>query len=118
VAKEILTRMKALDINVHLDDFGTGYSSLGYILELPLDGIKIDRLFIRNITKVHRNLEVVKTILSLAENLELNVIAEGIETESQLELLKELDCQFGQGFLYAPPLPAGDAENLLKEYIQ
>ena len=87
-----------------MDDFGTGYSSLSYLCRFPIHSLKIDRSFVRQMTYSGENLEVVRTIVQLARNLGLGVIAEGIETEGQLALLQNLGCDLGQGYLISRPV--------------
>ena len=112
-ATSILYRLKALGIGLKIDDFGTGYSCLNYLHQLPFDSLKIDRSFVVNMTKDKSSADVVHTILTLARNLTLQVIAEGIETEEQLEHLKSLGCIYGQGFYFSEPLPKDIAEDYL-----
>lgn len=100
----VLAQIQRLGVKLAMDDFGTGYSSLSYIHDLPIDIIKIDRSFVSRITFDDRSLEVVRTIMALAERLELKVIAEGVETQAQETLLEELGCTLMQGFYYAKPL--------------
>jgi predicted signal transduction protein with EAL and GGDEF domain len=106
--------LMAIGIKLSMDDFGTGYSSLSYLKKLPLDQLKIDRSFIRDMNTDQNDVLMVKTIIDLAKNFHLNVIAEGVETEAQLSLLKELGCLNYQGFLFSRPLPVGQFEALLK----
>jgi len=87
-------------IKIHLDDFGTGYSSLRYLQKFKVDSIKIDKSFVEGIEKIEESNEIVKTIVLLSQNLNINVIAEGIETENQLNYLKNLNCPYGQGFFF------------------
>lgn len=96
-----------------IDDFGTGYSSLSYLQCLPIDILKIDRSFIQNLENNEKNLEIVKTIVSLAKNLNLEVVAEGIENTDQLAILRELECHYGQGYLFSIPLTNTDIQNLI-----
>src|SRR5690242_7781028 len=98
-----------------LDDFGTGYSSLSYLHRLPFDTLKIDRSFVSRVGEKGENSEVLQTIISLAKNLKMRVIAEGIETESQLKVLQHLGCDFGQGYLLAKPQTLENAERMLYE---
>ncbi len=103
-AIEILNQLRAIGIEINIDDFGTGYSNLSYLMQLPISTLKIDRSFINPLELQGRNTEIVQTILTLARNLGMNVIAEGIENEAQLEQLKALDCGSGQGFYFARPM--------------
>ncbi len=106
--------LKALGVKLSLDDFGTGYSSLSYLKKLPLDQIKIDQGFVRNITVEQKDAILVQTIIDLAQNFGFNVIAEGVENKSQLEFLKHHDCMAYQGYLFGKPVPVEEFEALLK----
>jgi diguanylate cyclase (GGDEF)-like protein/PAS domain S-box-containing protein len=113
---EILERIKALGISLAIDDFGTGYSSLSYLHRFPLDTLKIDRSFISNIGNgngSNERTEIARSILPMASNLHLEVVAEGVETTEQVALLKTLKCKYGQGFYFSKPLSAEDAELML-----
>jgi EAL domain-containing protein (putative c-di-GMP-specific phosphodiesterase class I) len=112
----VLQELREMGFSVHLDDFGTGYSSLSYLTELPFDVIKIDRSFINKLGTRNEPVELLDSIISIGKNLKKDVIAEGIETEEQLAILKNLDCQYGQGFLFSPGLPAEDLESLLDDW--
>lgn len=103
-AAGILARIRDLKIKLHLDDFGTGYSSLSYLHKFQLDALKIDRSFICNIGSRGENSEIAKTIVALAHNMGMEVVAEGIETPEQRECLRGLGCEYGQGFLFSKPL--------------
>ncbi len=109
-AQSTLQQLKELDIQTHLDDFGTGYSSLAYLCKFPIDTLKLDRLFVDRIDVEYERLKIVYAILDMAWGLGMNVIAEGIETEAQLNVLRSLKCDYGQGFLFSRPLPSQDAE--------
>lgn len=97
--------LKALRIQLSMDDFGTGYSSLSYLKQMPIDQLKIDQSFVRDMTSDQNDAVMVRTIVDLAKNFHLNVIAEGVETEEQLALLKQMGCSVYQGYLFAKPLP-------------
>ncbi len=112
-AREILNQLKALDIRLSLDDFGTGYSSLSYLHTFPIDTLKIDQSFVANMVHDRGNLEIVRSIVLLAHNLDMDVVAEGVETPEQVAQLRALDCEFAQGFLFARPLDQAQAEALL-----
>ncbi|MEI7841509.1 MAG: EAL domain-containing protein [Gallionellaceae bacterium] len=105
--------LKALGVKLSMDDFGTGYSSLSYLKQLPLDQIKIDQSFVRDMTSDQDDIVMVQTIIDLAKNFRLNVIAEGVETEGQLALLKHLGCQSFQGYLFSKPVPVEQFQALL-----
>lgn len=109
----ILNKLKELGVQLSIDDFGTGYSSLSYLHRLPFDTLKIDRSFVNNIGENGENSEILRTIISLAKNLKMRSIAEGIETEKQLQILRDLDCDFAQGYLFAKPLPKEEMESQL-----
>jgi EAL domain-containing protein (putative c-di-GMP-specific phosphodiesterase class I) len=112
-AIETLRQVKETGVSLSIDDFGTGYSSLSYLQKFPIDYLKIDRSFVSEMEKGGENEEIVRTIIALAKALNLKLIAEGIETTYQFEKLRELGCEYGQGFLFARPLPARKAESLL-----
>jgi diguanylate cyclase len=117
LAVEILTKLRGNGIQICIDDFGTGYSSLAYLHLLPIDTVKIDRSFINQMTEDSRNLDIVETIIALAHRLDLNVIAEGVETEAQRDILRSLNCEYGQGYLFAKPLPPNKIINWIAERI-
>ena len=110
VAAITLARLRAIGVLLSIDDFGTGYSSLSYLNRFPLNVLKIDRSFISTMNQTEENLQIVKTIVTLAGNLGMQVIAEGVETEEQLNQLKLLKCQYAQGFLFSEPMPATEAD--------
>ena len=115
VAAALLRRLRDLRVKVFLDDFGTGYSSLSYLHDLPVDGLKIDRSFVEALRSGQRASALVGSILTLAGNLGLEVIAEGIETEAQAQALRDLHCASAQGYLFAYPAPAEQARALLRK---
>lgn len=108
-----LNRLKEIGISISLDDFGTGYSSLSYLQRLPLDAIKIDLSFIRNLETNPNDAAIVKAIIAMAKNLKLKVVAEGVEDKFQLEFLQDHECDIIQGYLFSPPVPAADFFKLL-----
>ncbi len=108
-----LARLKALGVQLHIDDFGTGYSSLSYLHHLPTDTLKIDRSFIDRLCLNSEGEELVRTIVQMAHNLGMEVIAEGVETPTQLELLRALGCEYVQGYLLSKPLKAEDVERFI-----
>lgn len=111
----MLIQLKSLGILLSIDDFGTGYSSLSYLNRFPMDTLKIDRSFVSSMDEGTENGEIVKTIVSLAKTLRMNVIAEGIETIHQLHQLRILGCEYGQGYLFSRPVPVNEAEKLLED---
>jgi diguanylate cyclase (GGDEF)-like protein/PAS domain S-box-containing protein len=113
VAVQTLTQLQALGLQIQVDDFGTGYSSLSVLHSLPLNSLKIDLSFVRLLETDPENAEIVKVIITLAHNLGLEAIAEGVETQSQLRQLKTLGCDFAQGYLLAKPLPPAKIEHLI-----
>jgi EAL domain-containing protein (putative c-di-GMP-specific phosphodiesterase class I) len=112
-ASQMLSQLRALGIKIHLDDFGTGYSSLSYLHRFPIDALKIDRAFVSRIDVGGENPEIVRAIITLAHNLGMDVVAEGVESVEQLAQLKALGCEYGQGNLFSKPLPAVAAERLI-----
>jgi diguanylate cyclase (GGDEF)-like protein len=112
----LLNRLKLVGVQLSMDDFGTGFSSLSYLQRLPFDTLKIDRSFVYSVGENGENSEILQTIISLAKNLKMRVIAEGIETESQLAVLRNLGCDYGQGFLLAKPKSKDDTEKLLYQH--
>jgi EAL domain-containing protein (putative c-di-GMP-specific phosphodiesterase class I) len=110
---DILLQMKALQVRLAIDDFGTGYSSLSYLHRFPNDTLKVDKSFVTRMQEGDDNAAIVRTIVSLAHILNMDTIAEGIETPAQLEKLRSLGCEYGQGYLFAKPLPSEEAETLL-----
>jgi diguanylate cyclase (GGDEF)-like protein len=106
MAARLLKRLKGLGVQLSIDDFGTGYSSLSYLHRFPVNTLKIDRSFVGRIGEAAENIEIVRTVISLAENMGMEVVAEGIETVSQLTQLRNLKCQYGQGYLFSRPVDA------------
>ena len=111
----LLNQLKELNIKISLDDFGTGFSSFSYLHRFPTDTIKIDRSFVVNMSQGVKTREIVSTIVILAHKLGMDVIAEGIETESEKEILQGFNCEYGQGYLFAKPLSKEDATKLFAE---
>jgi EAL domain-containing protein (putative c-di-GMP-specific phosphodiesterase class I) len=109
----VLQQLWDRSLRLHIDDFGTGYSSLSYLCRLPIHTLKIDRTFVDRMGEAESDLEIVKTIVRLAKNLGLSIIAEGVETEEQLEQLIELGCEEAQGFLFSRAVENTVAEGLL-----
>ena len=109
-----LAELQRLGVRLAIDDFGTGYSSLSYLRELPIDVLKIDRSFVEGITASQRRLALAKGIVGIASTLGIAVVAEGIETREQCELVTEMGCEYGQGYLLARPMPWQDGQRLLR----
>jgi EAL domain-containing protein (putative c-di-GMP-specific phosphodiesterase class I) len=115
-AHEIIEKLKKINklgVKIAIDDFGTGYSSLSYLKELPIDTLKIDKSFIMDLPHDLNNLKLVKTIIALGNNLELAIVAKGVETLEQKNMLLEYHCKYIQGYFYSRPLPASDMATLL-----
>ncbi|MDY6936106.1 MAG: EAL domain-containing protein [Cyanobacteriota bacterium] len=116
MARPISVALQEMGIHLALDDFGTGYSSLGYLKQLPFHTLKIDRSFIHDLDETSPDMAIVSAILALGSGLDLRVIAEGVETQFQLDLLSNLNCRQMQGYLFAAPLKALDATKFLLEH--
>jgi diguanylate cyclase (GGDEF)-like protein len=113
----VLEQLQAYGVGILLDDFGTGHSSLSYLHQLPLDGLKIDRSFVQDAQYSQQSMEVIKTIVSLAQGLKLNLIAEGVETDFQRQMLQDLGCELGQGYLWWKPLTQSDADQAIANQL-
>jgi EAL domain-containing protein (putative c-di-GMP-specific phosphodiesterase class I) len=114
-AAETLQQIKALGIRLAIDDFGTGYSSLSYLHRFPLDTLKIDRSFISGGQEGDGGMEIARTIMPMAKNLRLDVVAEGVETIEQVSLLKRLQCKYAQGYYFSKPVAPEQVPQLLAE---
>jgi diguanylate cyclase (GGDEF)-like protein len=114
-AISMLKRLKQIGVQLSIDDFGTGYSSLSYLHRFPIDILKVDRSFVSTMEDGSENGEIVRTIIALAKTLELNVVAEGIETIHQLHQLRILGCEYGQGYLFSRPVPIEEAQIILED---
>jgi diguanylate cyclase (GGDEF)-like protein/PAS domain S-box-containing protein len=110
-----LKSLKNLGILLSIDDFGTGYSSMSYLQKFPTDQLKIDLSFVQRMESTPENIEIIRAIVNMAHSLRLRVVAEGIETERQRDLLYSLQCDYGQGYLYSRPLPRDAAEDFVKD---
>ena len=110
----MLKELHAQGVHIAMDDFGTGYSSLSYLKRFRLDTLKIDRSFIRELAMNGEDVAVVAAIVAMARRMGMRVVAEGVETEAQLTYLKNLECDEVQGYLFANPMPADEAEEWLR----
>lgn len=111
---KVMTELKALGVRLALDDFGTGYSSLSRLKSFPLDFLKVDQSFVRDISTDSDDAAIVRAVLSMSHEMKIQVIAEGVETQEQLAFLKELNCEEYQGYLFSRPVPANEIEKYLK----
>jgi diguanylate cyclase (GGDEF)-like protein/PAS domain S-box-containing protein len=110
---DVLSELKNLGIKIHIDDFGTGYSSLSYLQRFPINTLKIDRSFIARLTGRGKDTEIVQSIITMAHNMKLHVIAEGVEKMENLEILEKLQCEYAQGYFFSHPLNSHEAERFL-----
>ncbi|MHC5729097.1 MAG: putative bifunctional diguanylate cyclase/phosphodiesterase, partial [Nostoc sp.] len=108
-----MNQLQSLGVKIAIDDFGTRYNSLINLITLPINTLKIDRSFIHNVANDPQKSAVTQALIQMAHNLNLDVVAEGVETEAELAFLRQHNCNYMQGFLFSPPLPAAEFENLL-----
>ena len=111
----MLEELKDLGVDISIDDFGTGYSSLAYLKRFPLHTLKIDRSFIQDITHNSDDREITKAIIAMGQNLNLKVLAEGVETEGQVEILRDSGCDYIQGYYFSRPMPASEMLPFLQD---
>jgi EAL domain-containing protein (putative c-di-GMP-specific phosphodiesterase class I) len=114
----ILQQLKTLGVQLSIDDFGTGYSSLARLHQLPIDTLKIDRSFVNQMGNDSESLEIVRAIMTLAHSLEMDAIAEGVETAQQLAQLRSLQCEYGQGYFFSKPIDSHSAGELLAAQLK
>jgi diguanylate cyclase len=115
---EVLARIKEMGISISIDDFGTGYSSLSYLKRFPIDTLKIDRSFVRDIPADLDDVAIVRAIIAMARSLRMRTVAEGVEQEEQMRFLRAEGCEEMQGYLYSRPLPGDEVLRLLKMKAQ
>ena len=115
---EAFTRIKEMGVQIQIDDFGIGYSSLGYLAQFPVNALKIDQSFVNDVVSDRSQRDIIHTIIDLSRRLDIEVIAEGVETREQLKELRRLGCKLGQGFLLATPMDPDAAETLLKDVVR
>jgi diguanylate cyclase (GGDEF)-like protein/PAS domain S-box-containing protein len=113
--QSVLSELQKIGVKIHMDDFGTGYSSLSYLQRCAYDTLKIDRSFVQSLESEHQSQAIIKTIVGLGRMLDINVVAEGVESRGQLEALLSLECPEAQGFWFSRPVPPGEAGELLKQ---
>jgi EAL domain-containing protein (putative c-di-GMP-specific phosphodiesterase class I) len=118
IARGVLAQISALGVGIELDDFGTGYASLSYLNMVHFESLKIDRSFVSRIESDSESRAIIRTILGLARELKMGVIAEGIETEVEAERLVEMGCRIGQGYYYSMPIEAAAVDRMLLEASQ
>lgn len=116
-AIDLMLKLKSLDLKLAIDDFGTGYSSLSYLHRFPMDTLKVDKSFVGRLERSNEDRAIIHTILTLGQKLGMEVVAEGVETLEQVNMLKQEHCEYGQGYFFAKPLPAEAAEALLKQRV-
>lgn len=114
---EVINRLRSLGFKIEMDDFGSGYSSLNMLTELPIDILKLDMIFVRNMHKEEKSLRLVELIMEIARFLSVPVVAEGVEEEAQYKLLKDLGCDVIQGYYFSKPVPSGEFEEFIKKEI-
>jgi diguanylate cyclase (GGDEF)-like protein len=115
-AIDLMLKLKSLDLKLAIDDFGTGYSSLSYLHRFPMDTLKVDKSFVGRLEKSNEDRAIINTILTLGQKLGMEVVAEGVETETQMAMLRQEGCDYGQGYFFAKPLSAEDALTLLQQH--
>jgi EAL domain-containing protein (putative c-di-GMP-specific phosphodiesterase class I) len=112
---KVMNKIRKLGIKFAIDDFGTGYSSMSYLKKFPIDTLKIDKAFIDHCDSKKEDTAICTAIIALAKSLNLELVAEGVETETQLKFLQSMDCNLNQGYLFSRPLPGHEIQQLLIE---
>ncbi len=115
-AKETLNMCRKAGMGISIDDFGTGYSSLSYLHSFPINILKVDQCFVRNMDKIPSSGELVRSIISLGKNMGMSIVAEGVENAGEARMLKEMDCDFAQGYHFAKPMPEKDVTDLVRKW--
>ncbi len=118
ITSELFTRMREMGIQIQIDDFGTGYSALSYLSNFPINALKIDHSFVRSMTEENNHTKIVQAIVMLSHRLGVGVIAEGIEDEFLIDRLKDLGCEYGQGYYFSRPLGSDSITTLLEEKLK
>ena len=117
-AAEVLAELKAIGVQLALDDFGTGYSSLSYLKRFPIDTLKIDQSFVRDLETDTDDAGIVTAVIGMGKSLNMRIVAEGVETREQLDLVRSLGCTDVQGFYYSPPVPVRELNQILAKHPQ
>jgi len=117
-ALRVLTELKGLGVRISMDDFGTGYSALSYLQSFPFDKIKIDRVFVTDLGRNPQNESIVRAVAAMGRSLHMRIVAEGVETDHEADILSGLDCDELQGYLIARPMPAGDIGAFLEDHVE
>ena len=115
---DVIDKLRSSGFEIEMDDFGSGYSSLNMLSDMPIDVLKMDMKFVRNIEENKTDLKLVELILDIAGYLQLTVVAEGVEKEGQLQLLKDAGCDLVQGYYFSKPVPADEFQELIKTEIE
>jgi EAL domain-containing protein (putative c-di-GMP-specific phosphodiesterase class I) len=117
IAEKMMTELNKRNVSLCIDDFGTGYSSLSYLHRLPVESLKIDQSFVSRIVDSDQGVALIKAILAMSQSLEIQVVAEGIETPEQVSKLQDLGCRYGQGYFFAKPTTAESMDDWLGQFV-